>query len=178
VKAIRLTRLGIAAALCIVVPATALEGCSAPPRLTGTRWGGGGSTVSSIEDGVSTAYTVDHLTRNGRVYLVLAAGGCHGSTVNGGPPASGSLHAGRGREIEWSCATRDGARGTVTIDGQPFDLAKGAVFLVSTREKTQVEQLTVELSRLQGDDVRSRLVGLAETEPRVRAFLESCREEK
>jgi hypothetical protein len=149
--------------------AFASSGCSRP-------WSGGGTGgVSNSEKGT---YTVDYLARGDEVFLVLAGGGCLGNSLSGGPPARGQLRAKDGRVIAWSCT----AGGTVTIDGQGFELAKGGLFLVSTMEnQIQVEQMAVDMSKLQG--LRGgagpiKLRELAKSEPRIEAFLQSCREAK
>jgi hypothetical protein len=41
-----------------------------------------------------------------------------------------------GRRFDWRCKTSDGKSGTLVIEGQPFDIAKGALFLVTTRDGT------------------------------------------
>jgi hypothetical protein len=103
--------------------------------------------------------------------VVLAADGCSGGSSGSGPNARGLLRTVDGRNIAWSCTTKDGTGGTVTIDGQEFDLAEGGVFLVRAKGgKTKVEQLSADMSRLQGGSVQEKLKGLADTEPRIAAF--------
>src|SRR5262249_23663243 len=133
---------------CSLSAGLASLGCSAT---AGKSWGSGGSTVSRIEGRTTTAYTIQRLTCDGRAYLVLAANGCRGTGSGGGCGAShGKLHAKDGREIGWSCSTRDGTSGSVVIDGQEFDLAHGALFLISTKDKpTRVEQLAIDGEQLQ-----------------------------
>ncbi len=154
-----------------IAACTALIGCS------GHTWGGGGHSFGGAEAGGATVnYTIEHLTHDGRVYFVLAADGCSGGGAGTGQTSRGQLHAVDGRNIAWSCSTTDGKSGTTTIDGQPFDLAKGAVFLVSAKaDKTKVEQLAVDMSKLQGDPVHEKLKGLADTEPRVAGFFKEAR---
>jgi hypothetical protein len=124
-------------------------------------------------------YTIEHLTCDGRVYLVLVADGCSGGDSGSGRTARGQLYAVDGRKIAWSCTTQDGTSGTVIIDGQQFDLGKGGVFLVSAKEnKTKVEQLAVDMSKLQGDKMEDKLTAVGEAEPRIKAFLKECRGEK
>jgi hypothetical protein len=145
----------------------------------GRSWGGGGHSTGGVKEGVKFDYTIEHLTCDGRVYLVLAADGCSGGGSGSGPTARGQLYAVDGRKIAWSCTTQDGTSGTVTIDGQQFDLAKGAVFLVSAKEnKTTVQQLPVDMSKLQGGLVQDKLPALADTEPRIAAFFKEARADK
>jgi hypothetical protein len=107
----------------------------------------------------------------------LAASGCSGGSSSGAAGSfRGQLRAHDGREIAWSCSTRDGTNGTVTVDGQGFDLSKGALFLVATSDqKTKVEQVAVDLSNLQGNSTpdypfQEKLQALGEAQPRIAAF--------
>ncbi|MCX7049192.1 MAG: hypothetical protein NTX50_27370 [Candidatus Sumerlaeota bacterium] len=133
-------------------------------------WGGGG------EGG--PGYQIESLRCDGRVYMVLAANGCSGgASSSGGGTSSGQLHAIDGRKIKWSCSTSDGTDGAVKVDGQRFDLRKGAVFLVSTKDKkTKVEQLAVDMSKLQGASgpqsapMRGKLETLGNAAPRIAEF--------
>src|SRR5262245_49274178 len=154
----------------------AVSACMASWGCKGRCWGGGGHSAGGETEGMKFNSTMEHLTCDGRVYLLLAADGCSGGGSGSGPTAQGQLYAVDGRKIAWSCTTQDGASGIVTIDGQQFDLAKGAVFLISAKEnKTRVEQLAVDISRLQGGPVEEELPGLADTEPRIAAFFKTAR---
>jgi hypothetical protein len=70
---------------------------------------------------------------------------------------SGSQTAPDGRKVRYRCRTRDGRTGDVTIDDRTYDLAKGALFLVSAREprtrvlqlQRDVRQLTLSTAKLQ-----------------------------
>lgn len=160
---------GIAIATC-----AALSGCS------DHSWGGGGhSTGKASAGGVPVNYTIRHLTCDGRVYFVLAADGCSGGSSGSGPTARGQLFAVDGRKIPWSCTTTDGKSGTATFDGQQFDLAKGALFIVSAKDnKMKVEQVAVDMSKLQSDLLHEKVQCLAETEPRVASFFKEARGDK
>jgi hypothetical protein len=155
--------------------APALCGCS---PTAGKSWGSGGGTVFRSEGGTTTAYTVQRLTCDGSVYLVLAANGCKGSGGGGGSGASrGQLHTQDGREIVWSCSTRDGKGGNVVVVGQQFDLTRGGLFLISTKDKpTRVEQLAIDAGHLQEGSNPETFPGLANADPRIAAFLKSCRD--
>jgi hypothetical protein len=159
----------IAVALTITAWGT-LPGCSRHS------WSGGGDSAGGVD--------IEHRTCDGRVYLVVAAAGCSGgssSSASGptGMTTGGELNALDGRKIAWSCTTADGTRGTVTVDGQQFDLAGGGVFLVSAKEKkTKVEQLAVDMSKFRGGPVPQELRGLAETHPRIAAFFKEADEVK
>jgi hypothetical protein len=124
-------------------------------------------------------YSITSLTCDGRVFLVLAADGSSGGSMISSPEAHGVLRATDRRQIAWSCPSRDGTSGTLTIAGQEFDLAKGAVLLVSLKaNQTKVEQLAVDMSQLQGGEVEEKLIAAGEMEPRIKAFFKACRGEK
>jgi hypothetical protein len=159
----RLSRvlLGLTVAVC----ATS-SGCSVQS------WSGGSHSSGGVD--------VTHLARDGRVFLVMATSDCVGGSSGNesglaGSRTQGQLNAADGRKIAWSCTTADGTSGTVVVDGQEFDLAKGGVLLISLRgNKTKVEQLAVEMSKLQGGPVHEKVRGLADEEPRIAAFFKGA----
>src|SRR5262245_54529328 len=165
---IRLSLLGAAlAASCL------LAGCR------GHSWGGGSDGDHGFKEGVTFDYDITGVTCDGRVFLVLAADGCSGGSMISSPSANGVLSAVDGRKISWSCSTQDGTRGTVTVAGQQFDLAKGAVFLISLKaQQTKVEQIAVDMSALQGGKILEKFNTVGDAEPRIKAFLKECRGEK
>jgi hypothetical protein len=124
-----------------------------------------------------TNYEFERLSCDGRVFLVVAANGCSGGSSSGEAGSfRGQLHARDGREIAWTCSTKDGTDGTVTVDGQRFDLSKGALFLVSTSGKTtKLEQIAVDMSKLQGHSTpdhpfQEKLEALGSAQPPIAAF--------
>lgn len=141
-----------------------------------TSWGckkghGWGYGVHARGGTKETNYDILHFTCDGRVYLVLAADHCDGGWTESGPTAQGHLRVVGGRKIVWSCATQDGTSGNVVIDGRPFDLAQGGVFLIWAKDKAiKVDQLALDMSKLQGGKVQDRLAALADTDPRLAAF--------
>ncbi|MCX7048429.1 MAG: hypothetical protein NTX50_23455 [Candidatus Sumerlaeota bacterium] len=81
--------------------------------------------------------------------------------------------------IEWSCHAKDGATGIVKVNGQAFDLGKGGLLLISANDnKTKVEQLTVDMSKLQDAVAIDGLQALAKAEPRIAEFLKAPKAEK
>jgi hypothetical protein len=145
----------------------------------GHSWGGGSDGDHGFKDGVTFDYDFKSLTCDGRVFLVLAVDGCAGGSMISSPSAHGVLSAVDGRKIAWSCPTRDGASGTVTIAAQEFDLAKGGAFLISLKaNQTKVEQIAVDMSKLQGGKMEEKLNAVSELEPRIKAFLKECRGDK
>lgn len=139
----------------------------------GSSWGGSGTALG----GEKYNYFIRHLTCDDEVYFFLAADGCSGSSSGSGAQAKGQLHSVDGRELAWSCTTTDGVQGTVLIDGQNFVLSRGAVFLVSTGSgKTTVQQLSPNMSNLQGGLVQGSLRTLVSREPQVGAFLKGVLE--
>ena len=124
-------------------------------------------------------YSITSLTCDGRVFLVLVADGSSGGSMISSPDAHGVLSAADRRQIAWSCPTKDGTSGTVTLANQEYDLAKGAIFLISLKaNQTKVEQVAVDMSKLQGGKAEEKLGAVGETEPRLKAFLKECRGEK
>jgi len=142
----------------------------------GHPWGGGSEGISRSGPDGEVHLTIQSLTHDGQVFLVLAGDGGSGGNLSVGPTQKGQLPTPDGRSIEWSCNSPDGFRGTVSIDGQEFDLTKGALFLVSTNgDKNKIEQLPVDLSKLQGSDVAQTLEALSEGEPKIAEFLKPSR---
>jgi hypothetical protein len=158
--------------------AVTLTACFLPTGCSGHSWGGGTEANGGFKEGVTFDYSIASLTCDGRVFLILAANGYSGGSMISSPSAHGVLRATDGRQIAWSCPTRDGTSGTLTIAGQEFDLAKGAVFLVSLKaNQTKVEQVAADMSQLQGGKVEEKLNMVGEAEPRIKAFLKACRGE-
>jgi hypothetical protein len=77
-----------------------------------------------------------------------------------------------GRKVAWNCTTHDGKTGRVEIAGTPYDLEKGGIFLISTKEGgTKVEQLPIETVGADYSGARERLERLAKTDPKFMAFV-------
>ncbi len=102
-------------------------------------------------EAVAVHFDIQSADCDGRVFLVLVANGSSGgSSAGSGGSVRGQFHALDKREIAWSCRTPDRIGGVVTVDGQKFDLSKGAVFLISTADQqTKVQQLTIDTKRFQ-----------------------------
>jgi hypothetical protein len=116
---------------------------------------------------------VEQLRCDGRVFAVLVANANSKgmSAGEGNGSFKGTLLAMDGRKIAWSCSTSDAEKGSLTIDGQRYDLVEGNVFLVQLAgSKVEVQQFAVEQAKLQaisGGQVRA----LEEAEPRIAAFV-------
>jgi len=132
-----------------------------------------------FNDGRTYGCDFTSLTCDGRVVLVLASEDCVASSMISSPQANGVLVAADGRKIPWSCPTEDGTRGTLTLGEQKFDLTKGAVFLISFKDKlTKVEQVAVDMTKLGGGKLTEKLDAVAAAEPKLQTFLKECRGEK
>ena len=137
----------------------------------GQSWGGGSEGVSQTSSGKTMDYSIEHLTHNGRNYLVLAVEGCVKTSMNSGPESKGQLFTANNRQIHWSCSTADGKTGQLIMDGQTFDLKTGAVFVVSVGgDKTTTEQVPIDMSMLQGGNVTMKLQALENSAPRIAEF--------
>jgi hypothetical protein len=89
----------------------------------------------------------------GTVFVVWSdatggGGGTSSSNVQG-VKCQGSLVGKDGRRVEFNCESKDGTTGQVTVDGRPYNLADGNLFLVFTAgDRAQVKQLKTSLSDL------------------------------
>ena len=151
----------------------AAVGCGGPTR----GWGVGGGTVTKVEGEDRISYSVDRLTCDGQAFAVLAVNGSVGATSSGGSgDFRGAFRIAPDREVAWSCKTSDGKAGKVVIDGAEFALADGGLFLVDTRQKpAKTEQLAVPADRLQEVTDARKFPDLATADPKVAAFLETCK---
>gem|GEM_PF-2151961 len=94
-----------------------------------------------------------------------------GSEKGGLATLNSEVRTQNGRQVDFDWATSDGRSGTIRIDGQPYDIAKGDLFLVSTRsDPIQVRQIhrNFRTHRLTGDDF---LKGLAKNDSDVVDFI-------
>jgi hypothetical protein len=56
-----------------------------------------------------------------------------------------------GRRIDFKCQSADGKTGSLTVNGTPYDLGNGALFLVTSKSgKVEVRQLKRDLSKFGG----------------------------
>ncbi len=156
--------------------ALAFGWCGCAPS-AGPSWGVRSDIVSLHEEGKVYSYSTVCLTRNGRVYLLLAApGGTGGSEKGGEGKFQGELYAKDGVKIGWTYTTQDGQSGKVAIDSEEFDLTAGALFLVSTKEKpAHVQQLAIEPVQLQTCSDAKKLLGVMKGNPQMATFLELCK---
>jgi hypothetical protein len=93
--------------------------------------------------------------------------------IGGDPPYHGEFRLKGGRKLAWNCSSRDGKTGKVEIAGATYDLGKGGLFLVSTREGgTRVEQLPIETVGGEIQGAKEKLESLAKTDPTITAFVD------
>ena len=96
-----------------------------------------------------------------------------GSTSDPIYKETGYAQAADGRQVNWQIETADGKSATFSIAGQPYDLAKGALFLVTTQGgKTQVQQLSFDLSKLPA--VHESCQTVADSSPDVSSFIQKA----
>jgi hypothetical protein len=82
-----------------------------------------------------------------------------------------------GRKVAWTCSTRDGRAGRVEIADVQCDLAKGGLFLISTKDGgTRVDQLP--LDKVEGEfrTAKERLEKLASTDPQIKSFVDRTKD--
>ena len=151
----------------------AATGCNEPG------WGSGGRTIH--RDGKTLS--VWDLERGDTAYAVfLVEGRSFGGPTNPKTGKSeGVAHALRlggieAPDVSWSCVTRDGATGTVTIGEEAFDLSKGRLFQVDfDGDKPLVKQCAVDCNKWRGATFTARLESLAISAPEVRGFADQWR---
>jgi hypothetical protein len=145
-------------------------------------WNGPGSAVAgggatSIGD-TSVQYVLS--TRGVALIIWSDANGECGSSSDSNlfsSSARGFFSSANGRRIHWEWKRPREKGGDFLIDGTPHDLAKGAVFLVSTKaNKVQVKQLDVDVSSLQPN--QRGLEALAKEEPRIAKFIGDASRQK
>ena len=77
-----------------------------------------------------------------------------------------------GREFSWTAHTGDGVTGEMWIDGQPFDLDEGSMFLVRVSDgDLQIKQIQRDLSELERSG--EAISALASSDPDVADFMAS-----
>ena len=74
--------------------------------------------------------------------------------------------------MNWLCETADGRSGSITINGERFDLAKGNVFLVSTEGFGKVSQVSRDFSALELK--HESFADLAKNDEEIRKFVEAA----
>ncbi len=82
---------------------------------------------------------------------------------------AGQHKASARQRVEWECETTDGKTGKMIINGSSFELAKGALFLVSTQGgKVEVRQFQRDLLKVKPD--QESLERLLKDDPDVGSF--------
>jgi len=96
-------------------------------------------------------------------------GGGHSSTSSGSVACQGTLFGQDQRRVEFSCEITDGRAGRASINGVPYELADGNLFLVSTAtEHCRVKQLKRDLSTLKFE--REALEALGKNDAGIAEF--------
>jgi hypothetical protein len=100
----------------------------------------------------------------------------NGGSGSGGGQVGGASYKGHhratdGRRVDFHAETTDGKTGTITIAEVSYDLAGGALFLVSTqKDQPTVAQIDMDASTL--PKKRDQLIELAVSNDDIRAFFE------
>lgn len=96
--------------------------------------------------------------------------GGSGSTTDPVFHQSGGAQAADGRSYEYSAETSDGLQADFTIDGRPYDLEQGRLFLIRTAgDGTLVQQLDLDLSRL--TPTNDGINAFGQETPEIAAFI-------
>jgi hypothetical protein len=158
--------LGRRCALLGMLLVLALSGCyrSTPPgaAIVGGKVGRGGFTFLRWKQGLAIMIWHD-----------LASSSSQGSDSTGDPVYHLSSHAlsSDGRRVDWQAQTTDGKTAQFWIDGESYDLASGALFIVTTQNgATMVNQLHRDLSNVQPD--YDSCVDFARGDPDLARFMD------
>lgn len=183
----RTWKLSATAVMCALVQA----GCGAPvppaPAPSLPAIGAGEATIGAGETHATYGFWGD-----GKAVLVWSAipdADFGSGTTDSGAEYHGLHLAEDGRRIEWTCTTDDGTTGSVTINGNSYDLSAGRVFLVRVEggETTVVQRDTSQLADsnlirtlvdwlANDEDVRA-FFGVKETPEKLRELLREAREQ-
>jgi hypothetical protein len=161
----------------IVSVACLIAACDSYVRSGG--WGARVVTWSERKAGEESVPGIDEAAVNFGVYgdgyaLVIWSdgGGSFGTSWDKSRNAvkyEGGFTARDGRKYAVECLTADGRTGSVTIDGQAFQLEDGSFFLVAGRSpRATVKQLRREMPQAEKDSLRD----LAENDPEIKSFFE------
>ena len=137
----------------------------------------GANSVGGSVDGV-VLYSY-HYWEEGLAILIwhdfsYGESGCRGSGSTEDPVYRlvCDVEARDGRRFNWEGNTRDGVTAQMWINGESYDLAQGAMFLVSSQDdKTTVVQLQRDLSQLHPDN--ESILSLADSDSDVANFVTS-----
>ena len=78
-----------------------------------------------------------------------------------------------------SCDLKGDGTGSVTIDGQPFDIAHGGLFVIAAETSpAHVVQVALDEARLASCKDSSNFVALLKSDPRLTNFLQACKTER
>jgi len=148
-------------------------GCSGPVVNAST------SAMSRTDSDGTTTLAVEAVRVDRQVRVVVAANRANAAgTVSGGGVVEGRFSTPEGSEVLWSCGFSREESGVI-INGKPFDLSQGGLFLIDTRTApAAVEQLKLDPADLELGSTTLGFEQLAKDEPRVAAFLEKCKEAK
>jgi hypothetical protein len=133
--------------------------------------------------GIDHASVTCGLWSDGRTVVAVwtdASGGSSTLVPRAATRAEGFVYEGHhrgpdGRHVDCRCSTPDGRTGAVTINDKTFDLAHGALFLVSTQGgRTEVRQLQRDTSKLAPEGLKD----LARNDQEILDFFSSFAQAK
>jgi hypothetical protein len=161
-------------ALVVIIGCLGLVGVVILRQLTLS--GGGGTTP------VGETY-VTYLLLNDRIALVVwtdntgFSGHESESSLFSGASARGSFSSVDGKRIDWEWNAPKEKGGDFQLNGTPYDLANGTLFLVSTKGgQVRVTQLDVDLSKVQPN--KEGFEALAKNDPKISQFIAEATGEK
>jgi hypothetical protein len=171
-------QVSVYAALAVLV---CLSGCEHKPSAYGIAQSASSWTTSTADptpgiDEASVTFVTLNAGPEEGVPFVVWSDLPNGSSGSGGGRTGGASYKGHhlatdGRRVEFHASTTDGKAGTITVADVRYDLAKGALFLVSTQHTPpKIAQITFDTTNF--PKTRDQLIGLAKSNAEIRAFFE------
>jgi hypothetical protein len=165
------------AAGCVVAVGLALCGCSYKPS---KGWSLSDGSFTRVDGDARYSYTQSALACDGRQCLVVALAGGTGDSFHSSDGKCQVEFIGRdGKKVPMSCDLKGDGTGSVAIDGQPFDIAQGGLFVIAAETSPAlVVQVALDETRLASCKDSSNFVALLKSDARLTNFLQSCKNPK
>ena len=158
--------------------ALALCGCSV--RSPQKQWKNGTGSASVVEQGATYIYGQVDFTYDDKGCAFIAFARGSGENYHGGEGKyEAELIRDDQKRVKFSCDLKDETNGTFAVDGQPFDLARGGLLLISAETNpARVEQFALDGAQFKACMNPSNFVVLLKSDARFSDFVKACEKKK